>query len=113
MSDLINYLGKKVLNFKEKFQDSNPPVVTGTVPVAFAGTAALLFILFWIVFGILTAYGAAKLSYCYNKHIGSDDGTAFLFSILCFCFSGFYYPYYGVFLNPLCSLSKITGGRRR
>jgi len=72
----------------------------------------------WIVlifiFYFATSYGAARLSYCYNISIGNTSDIAFVYSILCFFFSGIYYPFYALFLNPLCvkkPASFIGGGR--
>jgi hypothetical protein len=114
--DLIYYIGTKVLSFKEKFQGSADST-TYVAPAAkstviFAGVTVILIMLLFFSFGVLTSYGSARLSYCYNKYIGADDATAFLFAILCFMFPAFYYPYYGVFLNPVCKMGRMMGGRR-
>ena len=54
----------------------------------------------------LVCYGSARLSWCLNHSYG--------WSILCFFFPGFYYPYYSLFLNPLCNApTTMVGGRRR
>jgi hypothetical protein len=71
----------------------------------------LVFTIISIGFAILYGYGAANLSYCYNKTIGKTDSEALLWAITAYFFSGIYYPYYGVFLNPTCSGSRV-GGRR-
>jgi len=62
-------------------------------------------------FIVFYGYGAANLSYCYNKRLGRSDSESFMWAVLAYIFNGVYYPYYGVFLNPLCSMIK-TGGRR-
>ncbi len=54
---------------------------------------------------LLTCYGSAKLSWCLNHSYG--------WAFLCFLFPGFYYPYYALFLNPLCNTVPMVGGRRR
>jgi hypothetical protein len=69
-----------------------------------------------LFFSFVYSYGAAKLSYAYNTSVGSS--SAFLWSILAFMFSGFYYPYYAFFVNPVGAPSgstplPIVGGRRR
>ena len=71
----------------------------------------LIGIILTIVFTILYGYGAANLSYCYSKSVGKGDSEALLWAIGAYLFSGIYYPYYGVFLNPVCALTKV-GGRR-
>jgi hypothetical protein len=69
-----------------------------------------------LFFSFVYSYGAAKLSYAYNTSVGSS--SAFLWSILAFFFSGFYYPYYAFFVNPVgappTSLTlPIVGGVRK
>ena len=76
----------------------------------FVGVSIVVFLLV-IIFSFQYAYGAAKLSYCYNTSIGNAQ-SAFLWSFLAFFFSGFYYPYYALFLNPLCVTGGRVGGRR-
>jgi len=61
-------------------------------------------------FGIIYSYGAAKLSYDYNRSIG--NGSAFFWAVICYFFAGMYYPYYAIFLNPVSSTATMTGGRR-
>ena len=104
-----------IIGSKDGFQDT--PIVSGKGPVTFAVTSAIVFMIASLVFAILTSYGAARLSYCYNKYTGATDTMALFFAVLCFFFSFLYYPYYAVFLSPLCSLNKngasMSGGRRR
>lgn len=100
--------GKKT----ESFNDSSK------VGAGAALTLIILIIIAAIIYGIMYSVGAAKLSYSYNMHIGSSGGAAFGYSILCFFFSGLYYPYYAWFLNPITTMQKpniggIVGGRRR
>ena len=57
-------------------------------------------IIFIVIFFLLSAYGAARLSYYYNMSIG-NSGSAIFWSILAFLFNDLYYPYYSFFLNPL------------
>lgn len=69
-----------------------------------------------LFFSVVYSYGAAKLSYAYNTSVGSS--SAILWSILAFMFSGFYYPYYAFFVNPVNAAPAstslpIVGGRRR
>jgi hypothetical protein len=112
--DLVKRLGKNILNTTEAFTGSPiPPVLTGETPVFLAGMSAILFMLSSVIFAIVFSYGSAKLSYCYNKYLGATDGTAMFFAILCFFFSGFYYPYYSIFLSPICTLTKVIAARRR
>lgn len=59
----------------------------------------LLIILIFIIWIIVYAYGAARLSYFYNMNNG-NAGFALFYSILAFIFADFYYPMYSYFLNP-------------
>ena len=54
---------------------------------------------FFIIFVIISAYGAARLSYFYNMNTG-NSGWALFWSILAFMFADLYYPMYSYFLNP-------------
>ena len=92
---------------KESFETSSN--VAGAV-----GLIAVFFLL-GIAFTILYSMGASKLSYSYNIYMGAGSGTAFFYSVVCFLFSGFYYPFYAWFLNPIKgvrSANIMTGGRR-
>ena len=75
-----------------------------TVAVGGMGVMILLILYFGVLFAC--AFGASKLSYCYNIYIGNSATTAFFYSILAFFFAGVYYPFYGLFLNPFCSLPR-------
>ena len=72
---------------------------TGSNEYSKAFTTLLLIVLFFILYMIIYAYGAARLSYFYNMNNGSP-GFAIFFSILAFIFADFYYPMYSYFLNP-------------
>jgi hypothetical protein len=90
---------------------SNLPAAAATIGTYLVTIAGVFFVI-----SFLYSYGAAKLSYAYNTSVGSS--SAFLWSILAFFFSGFYYPYYAFFVNPVgappTSLSSpLVGGRRR
>jgi hypothetical protein len=87
------------------------------------GTAAkigsyLLFIVGGIlIYSFVYSFGAAKLSYAYNNSVGNS--MAFVWALLAFFFSGFYYPYYAFFVSPVGAptvstiLPATVGGRRR
>ena len=65
--------------------------------------------LFFLAYG----YGAANLSFCLNKSLGRSDVEALGWAVLAFVFNGVYYPYYGIFLNPVCAMKRnMVGGRR-
>ncbi len=93
----------------EYFVTSDGIPVASNTSAAGAIAAFAVSSLFITVISFLSAYGAAKLSYCYNVSIGNAD-SAFLWSLLAFFFCSLYYPYYGLFLNPLCAVK--VGGRR-
>ena len=110
-SELSTYAAKlsNAIQAKEQFAADAVPVTNN--PLAAAGL--MLYILFAIILFVLYAYGAARLSYCYNIYLGTDSGSAFFWSVLSFLFAGYYYPIYGVFLNPMCEMKKQLGGRRK
>lgn len=96
--------GKKTV--REAFEDVAP---SGNIAWVIMGVILILF--FWFAYG----YGAAKLSWHYNIFVGNGSGSAYLWSIVCFFFSSFYYPFYALFLNPVASMRRnmsIVGGRR-
>lgn len=74
------------------------------------GVGFLMTISFSLILSILFAYGAAKLSYDMFHSVG--------WAVLAFIFSGFYYPYYALFLSRPAGLSApppmgMMGARRR
>jgi hypothetical protein len=94
---------------KERFEG------TEAVPTSeMGGVAAILMFLVALIFYFSYAYGAAKLSWHYNIYVGNGSGSAFFYSLVCFFFSGLYYPFYALFLNPLSSMKRanLVGGRR-
>jgi hypothetical protein len=113
-------LGNMLLGVEGFVEDASGNVVVDTK--ALAGVAGLvgLYVLLMFVLSILVAFGAARQSYCYNIYIGNTEGVAILFGVLCFFFPHFYYPFYALFLNPVCDLGKknkgvlggLVGGRR-
>ena len=77
-------------------------VGTATAPAegVLVSTVAGFFLM--IIFLIAYCYGSAKLSWCYNSYYGATTSTKVMFSILCYCFPSFYYPFYAFFLDPVC-----------
>ena len=70
-------------------------------------------ILLILIIGILVCYGAARLSWCYGTYNGDSTTSKVIFSVLCFFFPNFYYPFYALFLNPVCGRTKNQSGGRR
>jgi hypothetical protein len=100
-----------ILNlFKNKESFTSIPETT-TIG-AFIGPIILLAIL-TLIYGFLYSYGAARLSYAYCLYSGNN--FAAFWSVVCFFFSGFYYPYYALMLNPTLSLipEVMKGGKRK
>lgn len=89
----------------EGFKEEDAPIQVGATIIAP--------ILLSIVLIFASMYGASHLSWCYNKSIGASDGTAMMWALLCFFFSGFYYPFYAIFLHQCTVTRVLTGGRRR
>ena len=83
---------KTAESFVSDAEDSFYAVYNGVFNIFF--TVGIL----WI---IISAYGAARLSYFYNMNNGTTGGTLYLWAVLCFLFSDLYYPFYSYFLNPI------------
>lgn len=114
--DLLNQLKKFAINPSgEGFQDGSS---SGGIFGFFSRGAGLVYSLFILLLLAIPAFGAARLSYCYNMFLGNSTTLAVIYSILCFFFPGIYYPVYALFLNPVCGMQRpvmnnMTGGRRR
>lgn len=72
----------------------------------------------WInlIVGLLNLIAAGKLSYSYNKYIGTSGGMTFLWVVLAALFYTYYLPMYALFLDPVGGLApqaSQTGGRRK
>lgn len=104
MEQMANLVYEKAKEVKESFANEDLNTMMG-VYMAYIMVALLLM--------IVVSFGAAKLSYCYNIHMGSSEGVAFLWSILSFFFSSLYYPFYGLFLDPLCEKSSVNSISQR
>lgn len=103
---------------REAFDSLSPespqiPVSPEKASSALGVVGGLFSLIIFLVIAFAANYGAARLSWCYNKSMGASDGVATMWSILCFFFSGIYYPVYSLFLFD-CGLPKQIGaGRRR
>jgi hypothetical protein len=97
----LSIFGRKVEGFKNGADD-----------IPYISVTFLMFSLLSAFCVIVVGYGAANLSYCYNKSLGKTDMEAMLWAVLAFMMNPIYYPYYGIFLNPVCSKTAMTGGRR-
>lgn len=95
-----------VIRGEEQFVDT-PPTPAAE---AFLGLA-LMWTIFILIIAFFVCYGAARLSWCYNTFYGEPAGTKMIFSILCFFFPNFYYPFYAIFLDPVCG-RKASSNRR-
>jgi len=73
------------------------------------GIAAMIFIL---IIAFFVCYGAARLSWCYNTFYGESTSIKVIFSLLCFIFPYYYYPFYALFLDPVCGRKAQVGGKR-
>jgi len=93
----------------EAFTTDSSGTKIHTAALAPLGAPAVVISIIGIMLTFIIAFGAARQSYCYNKFMGSSEIATFFFAILCFFFPHFYYPFYAVFLNPLCNL-KINKG---
>jgi hypothetical protein len=83
----------------EGFVDQSGEVALAKLPAFFIVTMILYFLILF-----LSAYSAARLSYCYNIFTGSTSDVALLWSMVCFFFPGIYHVFYALALNPLCQI---------
>ena len=115
-NNIVNIISNNKYNVKNSEENFDSET---TSSVGFSSTMTSLIFggIFTLIFIIVYSYGAARLSYYYNIQANASSGVATLWSILAFVFSGFYYPIYGLFLNPLMysgsglSTSVMSGGR--
>ena len=92
---------------EEQFTGSSTPAAE-----AYMGIGVFV-IVFIIIIAFLVCYGAARLSWCYNTFYGESTGSKVIFSVLCFIFPNFYYPFYALFLDPVCGRVKNQSGGKR
>ena len=85
-------------NVSEKFQSENSETTVDN----YYYTALIIYIIILLI----VAFGAAKLSYNYNRYIGTPGNTTILYTILAFLFSEFYYPFYAYFIDPLANIRR-------
>lgn len=96
-------LNKEIQKRTEGYQDAATAATAAAVnqtAVAY-GVGVITLLAIYIIFAVLVAYGAAKLSWNYNMFVGNPSWKAFLYSLLAFIFSEFYYPIYAYFLDPV------------
>lgn len=122
IADVFHNIGKYFLHLLRAilgYEGFTGPDNSGNPVSMVAGLGFVIFLAF--LFTLLTAFGAAYQSYCYNMYVGNTSGVAVVYSILCFFFPQLYYPYYAIFLNPVCSMKPknnkglmgfLSGGRR-
>lgn len=96
LSDIVNAgLGRRT----EGFSDMSS--VGGSLQTLYSSLPIVL--IFHVVTIFLYGLGAARLSYCYQMNTNPTASFFYLYIFLAFFFSPIYYPYYGIFLNPLCA----------
>lgn len=114
-------IGNTFLGVEGFTEDGSGNTVVDKKKLESVAVIIVLYSLFGLVIGFAFAFGAARQSYCYNLYIGNSEGVAILFAALCFFFPQLYYPFYAIFLNPVCALGKknnkgilggLIGGRR-
>ena len=109
VAEMINKVKMALLGGKEPFVTQTQGTThVNTASIAEAGGMLMFYSTILMIFVILFCYGAARTSYCYNIAIGNGVDIALLYSVICFFFPNLYYPYYALFLNPLC-ISKGRG----
>jgi hypothetical protein len=80
--------GQNVLNavLGKKTKDAEPFTTNGMSANLVISSSVITLLLLFAV-----AYGAARLSYCYNIHVGNGAMAATGWSILAFFFNAIYY----------------------
>jgi len=115
MNTILQGFTSYISDVRSAVQGNEPFVneTTQTGSPGFAIVGIFFYVLILLIFCVAYSYGAARISYCYNIYLGESSGTATMWSILAFLFSGYYYPIYGLFLAP-CGIPKNSqlGGRR-
>jgi hypothetical protein len=106
-----NLLGTLV-GKSEGFYDASSNSLNASSDFAVFGLIFLIFNIINLIILIVCLFGAAKLSWCYNTFYGRSEGEKILWSILCFIFAGLYYPYYALFLDPVCGRVAQRGGKK-
>jgi hypothetical protein len=105
----VNNVAGSLLGKNEGFYDASG------APINFATIGAFslfsLILMFVVIFA--NCYGAARLSWCYNTFYGAGEGEKLLYALLCFFYSGIYYPFYAIFLDPVCGRLAQRGSSRK
>lgn len=86
---------------KEGFSESPTPGSLLTSLQSLYSSLPIVFI-FHALSMVLYGLGAARLSYCYQMSTNPSSFLFYPYVVLAFIFSPVYYPFYGIFLNPLC-----------
>lgn len=84
---------------------SGPSVSMPSISSFASGGFGILILVISLLPAFFFCYGAAKLSFAKYGSYG--------WSILCFFFAGFYYPFYAWFLNTPPAPTGLIGGMRR
>lgn len=92
----------------EGFSDGSQQPQSVTVASEAVVGLTFMWILAVAVFVFVNAAGAARMSWCYNSFIGTPDGLKLVYAVLAFMFCGLYYPFYAVFLNPVCAIKRLN-----
>jgi hypothetical protein len=72
-------------------------------------SASMTVFAFVLIYMVLYSYGAASLSYNYNVYVGNTGAIVWVYTILSFLFSSFYYPFYAIFLSPSLGRAPNAG----
>jgi hypothetical protein len=112
LQEYFNNLGNALVGKNVSgFADSSGATISTNIPVGALEAFAVVWFIGIILLLLCNLYGAVRLSWCYNTYIGTPPGLKVVYAALCFFFPVFYYPFYGVFLDPLCGLKKNNNGR--
>ena len=100
------------LNMVHVIRGEEEFVGTSTEPAEEALGMGLVSIVIILILAFFICYGAARLSWCYNTFYGASGGLKAFYSVVCFFFPYYYYPFYALVLNPVCGRRAQAGGRR-
>lgn len=100
------------LNMIHVMRNEEQFVGTSTMPAESILGMGILAAVIIIIISFFVCYGAARLSWCYNSFYGASGAEKFIYALLCFIFPYYYYPFYALFLDPVCGRKAQVGGRR-
>ena len=97
---LVELFALRKFTTLERFADTDGKDTT-------LSTGTVVLIISMIVISLIYTGGAISLSWNYNTYLGASFGIKIFYAILVFIFPSFYYPLYGLLLNPIKRLGTL------